>query len=81
MDILGAGPCAGEGVWVSGMESRARETRPRGRVWGGNPRPQLGASIQRLALPSIHLVLPSPRGLGAARRRRVPRPPPIEQGR
>ena len=43
MDILGAGPCAGEGVWVSGIESRARETRPRGRVWGGNPRPQLGA--------------------------------------
>lgn len=43
VDILGAGPCAGEGVWVSGIESRARETRPRGRVWGGNPRPQLGA--------------------------------------
>lgn len=43
VDILGAGPCAGESVWVSGIESRACETRPRGRVWGGNPRPQLGA--------------------------------------
>lgn len=43
VDILGAGPCAGESVWVSGIESRARETRPRGRVCGGNPRPQLGA--------------------------------------
>ena len=47
--------CRGECLGVR-IESRACETRPRGRVWGGNPRPQLGrspgrVSIQLLARP------------------------------
>lgn len=67
VDILGAGPCAGEGVWVFGIESRARETRPRGRVWAGNPRPQLGAQPRTGVNTAVGSFVGAPRPSLAAR--------------
>lgn len=77
MDILGAGACAGESIWGPEDESRARETRPRGRVREGSPRPYLGVQprpVVSTTVPSVDPLRPSLISrIGGARRVPVPR--------
>lgn len=73
--MLGRVP--GESIWGPEGESRARETRPRGRGRKGSPRPYLGAQSGTSVNTTLNSV--DPLGLCPTSRipgaRRVPSPP------
>lgn len=76
--VLGRVP--GEAIWGPEGESRAPETRPRGRGREGSPRPDLGAQPGTSVNTSLRSAIPSvcapPRGSGGAGGSPAPRRAP-----